>query len=663
MMRKIWIGVLVLCLTLCASACAEGSLFSGAGTEENPYQIATAEDLAQLAAALNDDNLYADYNYAHYQLTDDVELNDVSAFDAWETTPPANNWTPIGYYHTFHGVFDGNGHTVSGLYISRPVAKDAAGHESYQFGLFGRMDGEIRDLTIRNAFVHAVKGDGMSYPPEAGILAGSNGGLIRDCGIEGVVICSSSDNGGIVASNYGEIDSCTFSGRMIERNGDNHYQGGSIGGIAGSGGNIRNCSVNAQIISEKNLQVDMCGSIGGIVGLFSSFNETKSVEDCTFAGEIIGGSYAGGIVGHAGVTGKIDEPVQTVVRGCTNSGSVASDEDAGGIVGLVLHSSKHGEILVENCANLGSVSTLESDMNIYAAGGVVGSIDSRNAGSVTIAGCTNEMPISAYLPGGVVGRAMQMKGRVRVENCVNKGAITGEGTYAGGVLCHIQQLGDEWNIEVVGCTNEGDISVKENAGGIVCFAFSTDGKNASMAITDCVNRGNLTSDGINNFMGGILGVNAMAKTPVTLSGCTNEGSLEYTRAVQADAETLSGMLFTLSRTSGGIVGYVGFAPYLSVNSGEREENNINAKKAWMTIENCASTGSFVHQEAVFADDVDAAFLEELGEEGRRKVLNFFPALEGGIVGTIADSKDYSVKITGCTYENIDREYDDWNRFQ
>ncbi len=59
----------------------------------------------QLAAMINDDELFDDYYDSHYQLTADIALNDCASFDAWDENPPENIWTPIGYYHSFDGVF------------------------------------------------------------------------------------------------------------------------------------------------------------------------------------------------------------------------------------------------------------------------------------------------------------------------------------------------------------------------------------------------------------------------------------------------------------------------------------------------------------------------------------------------------------------------------
>ncbi|MBE5767419.1 MAG: hypothetical protein E7335_09685 [Clostridiales bacterium] len=658
-MKKLWIAALILCFALCAAAFAEGSEYtlSGEGTEEKPYLISTKEDLLHLAALMNEEGTsHFDYWDAHFLLTADIALNDCSDFAAWDENPPEDAWTPIAYRNIFKGVFDGNGHTISGLYINQAVGKDG-----YGYGLFGTMGGEVRNLTITDAFIHPryVEGQGGIG---AGILAASNTGLISGCSVNGVVICEEGSLGGIAGRNNGEIVDCTFDGKIVDRCAENGKSHSSIvGGIAGSGGNIRNCSVSAQFVCEKPDGTLMYADMGGIVGMLSAFREDEYIENCSFTGEINSGETAGGIVGYAGSIGKADAVVRGIIRGCTNSGSVTAKEDAGGIVGDIGISSDH-EIWVDSCINKGEVRTL--GYATEAAGGIVGYIDIRNTGTAIVSNCTNEAELSANMPGGIVGRIMQSNGNVRIEKCINNGAINGEIRYAAGILCHIQQWGDNWNIVIDQCINEADITTVANAGGIVCFAFDADAKASgrSLTISDCINRGNLRSGGINNYMGGILGVNALAKVPVNIVGCVNEGDLEYTSEVLVDRETLSGTLVTLARTSGGIVGHVGTAPYFSVNSGEHTVNNINTENAYLTIANCASTGKFIHKEARFADDVDEVTVENWKKSGYDNVLNFFVSLEGGIVGTVADEGNYSVRVVDCTYENVEREIDDWNRY-
>lgn len=662
MLKKLLLAALALCLALCAAAYAEGSEFTlaGEGTAESPYLIGNVEELMQLAAMINDDELFDDYYDSHYQLTADIALNDCASFDAWDENPPENIWTPIGYYHSFDGVFDGNGHVISGLYINQAVSKDRNDHVMDKFGLFGNNGGEIRNLTIANAYVHPKDAEVEGASISGGILAGSTSArsIISGCVIEGIVICEGYEYGGIVGSGSGEIADCSFTGKMIEKSGS--YTS-SIGGIAGSGCDIRNCSVFAQIICEEaGAESVSCANIGGIAG---NLSPDDCIENCTFEGEIISGDYAGGIVGLASGLGVGDTSAKAVIRNCTNNGSITAAEDAGGIVGHVLHTFHDNEVWVEGCTNNGDIHTLDSD-GVCAVGGIVGYILTEEEDSyVTITGCTNEAELAANMPGGIVGRIMQNGGNLRVEKCTNKGAITGEGSYAAGILCHIQQWGGNWNIAINSCINEGDITTNANAGGIVCFAYSVGNEpDCALTISDCINRGNLTSGGINNYMGGILGVDALAHVPANISNCINEGNLEYSRDVLVNAETLSGALVTLSRTSGGIVGYVGSAPYITVNSGERTLDNINGDEAYLCIDNCASTGKFIHKEAAFADDVDETIIESWNKSGVDNVLNYFIALEGGIIGTVADEDAYSVKISNCSYANTDREVDAWNRF-
>ena len=78
--------VLALCLTCVPSALAVGDVrFSGGnGMPGNPYRISTAQDLFDLAKAVNEDKI--DYNYYSFLLTNDIDLE----------TDADNPWTPIG---------------------------------------------------------------------------------------------------------------------------------------------------------------------------------------------------------------------------------------------------------------------------------------------------------------------------------------------------------------------------------------------------------------------------------------------------------------------------------------------------------------------------------------------------------------------------------------
>ena len=110
-MKKLFSILLALCmaLSLCVAACAETSPYAGgSGTEEDPYQIATAEQLLALSAAVNDGSANG-YPGAFFVLTADIDLKDIP-------------WQPIGHMDLtdqsnidcmFQGILDGQGHTIS----------------------------------------------------------------------------------------------------------------------------------------------------------------------------------------------------------------------------------------------------------------------------------------------------------------------------------------------------------------------------------------------------------------------------------------------------------------------------------------------------------------------------------------------------------------------
>lgn len=97
---KKWFGVLLavaLCAALfCVGADATGGTMTGGGTAEAPYIVMDAADLDAVR-----DNLGA-----YYELGADIDLG-------------GEEWTPIGSSgQPFTGTFDGDGHTISGLYVN-----------------------------------------------------------------------------------------------------------------------------------------------------------------------------------------------------------------------------------------------------------------------------------------------------------------------------------------------------------------------------------------------------------------------------------------------------------------------------------------------------------------------------------------------------------------
>lgn len=136
-------------IDICADSYAEGD-----GSKTNPYEIATAEQLAKLARDVNNGNTFRG---KYFKLTADIDLS-------------GGIWMPIGKYYNygnvnnrlFFGKFDGNGHVIKNMHIQWEDADDNA---KSVWGLFSTLQGEsstnlttVTNLIIENATVEKKRG-------------------------------------------------------------------------------------------------------------------------------------------------------------------------------------------------------------------------------------------------------------------------------------------------------------------------------------------------------------------------------------------------------------------------------------------------------------------------------------------------------------------------
>ena len=259
---------------------------------EGYYEISNAGQLFWFAAEVNggrtdiNGELTANIVVNENVLTADGTLNgDSSTFRAW---------TPIGNEEfQFYGTFDGDGHTVSGLYFNNPEQDDV--------GLFGYT---ASDATVQNVGVIDSYFNGDWYV------------------------------GGVVGSNYGNVENCYNTGTVSGESqvggviGDNHVWGT---------GTVQSC-YNAGDVSGTS-------QVGGVVG-----NNSRTVENCYNTGMVSGNIDVGGVVATNDGT----------VQSSYNTGTVSGERQVGGVVGL------HILGTVQDSYNTGEVSGT-SDV-----GGVVG---------------------------------------------------------------------------------------------------------------------------------------------------------------------------------------------------------------------------------------------------------------------------------------------------
>lgn len=194
--------------------------------------IKTPQDLASIGTS-------RDSLKGYYILLNDIDLSDYLSINGLGYND-GKGWNPIGVYHdvadgtalldTFQGTFNGNGYTISGLYINR------SDELAYNAGLFGYVSNMG---VIKNLGVKGVEGTTNNVRSYSGGLVGFNAGTISNCWTDVDLTNYSGENifkiiGGFVGRNEGTITNC-FSYGMV--NGDE-----SVGAFAGyNSGTIDNC--------------------------------------------------------------------------------------------------------------------------------------------------------------------------------------------------------------------------------------------------------------------------------------------------------------------------------------------------------------------------------------------------------------------------------------
>lgn len=268
-----------------------------------PIEIGTAE---QLLAFMSAPDLGGSY-----VLTADIVLNDpINAAD-WGTAAPSVVWTPVGSSTApFYGTFDGQGHTITGVYVN--VEKYA--------GFFGCLS----SATVKNLIIG-----------------------------EGYIKASGSVAGGIGAYYYGftEVSGCMNLATVTAKD----YVGGILGKYMLSAGcdvKVSNCVNRGSIIGTLDTSA---GYVGGITGICVGM----SIDSCANFGDAsigVGVSNLGAIVGGiAGLMGSSQGYSESITN-CFNAGTITSTQASGnaataGIVGRMNNSG--GE--VANCYNVGKI--------------------------------------------------------------------------------------------------------------------------------------------------------------------------------------------------------------------------------------------------------------------------------------------------------------------
>ena len=501
---------------------------SGDGSEADPYVIKTAEQLAYFARSVN----YGEnYSGKYIKLANDIILNDLATYNIWDTTPPANVWTPIGSTNAanlqFYGNFLGEGHSVRGIYS---VGSNAGG----LFGSIGK--GSISGVSVTEAYIEV---NGVA----GGIVGHADGSdstiKILECNFDGVIIATS-HAGGIVGyarcgwygfqsvsqrvDHYGYVDiqQCTSSGTVISDDTAQIDTEKSVGGIIGyvmytvGGLRITECTNDASVTSK--------GNAGGIVGKVLCKDGYAGsmyvyLTSNTNKGDVYGTSCVGGIGGYVSVSSDVYGYYSNKlsVTYCRNTGNVTKGSEeqdvVGGLFGLLNCSGGTSEATLSHSYNTGDVTVIDG-ANAYNVGGLAGTL-SFASNANTVQACFNSGDISSNCAGhtgGLIGYiVIAQRYSCSVDSCYNSGNVSSFANYVGGIAGYTD------GITYTNVYNTGSISGASNVGGIFGYT-ETD------SVSNCYNAGAVSGMGV--YVGAICGQkmdSASVSYAYYLDGCATDG--------------------------------------------------------------------------------------------------------------------------------------------
>ena len=391
------------------------------------FTINSAEELAGLAAIVNG-------TAVNPVATVDTEGETTFKQDSFEGKTiklggnidlAGHEWTPIGNWNDeggtfFEGTFDGQGYTISNLYINEPAGDGV--------GLFGA----VTNATIKGINVNNVNVTGYQA---VGTVAGYaySGCTISDCHVTGSVSLTAEYAyvGGIMAYGYVDIDNCSViadvTGKLVAK--ERNAVGGITAWMLEGDNQITNCQV-------KNLDMTGWANIGGVTGFIHCSNvidkcsaENINITKTRVDGHPSVGMAAGGFSYNGSKASTISN---STFSNITFNGSAVFISSADLLWGSEYGGSTSNNFVTENITKsaitsnliyVSEIKTVEDLTNALATGGnYVLKNDLALAGTVTV---PSGVKVTLYMNGKTITGTMSgtgnqdlflVKGNLTVKN-------------------------------------------------------------------------------------------------------------------------------------------------------------------------------------------------------------------------------------------------------
>ena len=289
---------------------------------EKAYNVEWYDENESLYTISNLEELYgfcilsADNNFAEktIRLGADITVNKGAASD-WKENAPENPWYPI---KTFAGTFDGQGHTICGVYLKSGNKK---------IGLFSQTTGSarVKNLRLTNSYFESTMASNTDA--SVGSIAGVGNGKFDTIYSDAVVVSSGNGNGGLfgVASNdqgTTTITNCQFDGNVTGY----RFIGGIVGSVVNGNFTIEHC-LNSGSVTGTATNIGM--NVGGLCGIVWENVKGINIGDSLNVGQITAHKVCtGSVIGQTQVSPKLENVYTTkesyaTAIGLFNNGATA----------------------------------------------------------------------------------------------------------------------------------------------------------------------------------------------------------------------------------------------------------------------------------------------------------------------------------------------------